>query len=200
MSKCLVDGCESSVKSYGMCGMHCKRWKRNPVKYNYIPIDSLTPREERTAIKKEWLLNAIQFNYGGCLIWPFSVMKHGYGVVCGFDFSDRVSRVVCQLVYGDPPEGKNDHAHSCGNKLCINPAHIRWASHKENEEDKIKHDRLTIGIKNGMAKLTENEVVKIFHDKRRQHLIAKDYNISQSQVSGIKQRKTYRNVDVGIAC
>ena len=43
-------------------------------------------------------------------------------------------------------------------------------------------------------KLTEEQVVKIFHDSRKYKKIAKDYSVSEVMISKIKNRKVWRHV------
>lgn len=39
----------------------------------------------------------------------------------------------------------DEAAHSCGNKTCINPRHLRWADHASNMEDAKAHGTLRGG-------------------------------------------------------
>jgi DNA invertase Pin-like site-specific DNA recombinase len=43
-------------------------------------------------------------------------------------------------------------------------------------------------------KLTEEQVVKIFHDARKYKKIAKDYSVSEVMISKIKNKKVWRHV------
>jgi hypothetical protein len=45
-------------------------------------------------------------------------------------------RVILQLAWGPPPEGRPLACHvGCDNKSCLNPAHGRWGSHKDNARE-----------------------------------------------------------------
>ena len=50
-----------------------------------------------------------------------------------------VSRLVCEEAYGPPPTSKHEAAHNtpngCVGGLCVNNAHLRWATRKENAAD-----------------------------------------------------------------
>lgn len=50
-----------------------------------------------------------------------------------------MSRVVCERVNGPAPTEKHETAHGCGNSWCVNKRHLRWATHIENEADKLIH-------------------------------------------------------------
>jgi hypothetical protein len=48
------------------------------------------------------------------------------------------------------------------------------------------------GEQNGFSKLTSQQVINIFYDKRPQSEIAGDYGIAQVTVSSIKTRRNWR--------
>lgn len=100
----------------------------------------------------------------------------------------EVHRVVCILVRG-LPRGKFDAAHSCGNRRCVSPVHIRWKTRKENLNEGCPRQGEA-----GPAKLTNEQVLAIRADPRPQTVIAKDYGIGQMTVSNIKTRFTWRHI------
>lgn len=68
----------------------------------------------------------------GC--WEFTGAKSssGYGSLKVWGRAFVAHRVACEAVHGPAPEGKPLALHSCSNKLCCNPAHLRWGTQKEN--------------------------------------------------------------------
>ena len=84
--------------------------------------------------------------------------------------------------------------HRCDNSLCINPEHLQIGSTMDNVRDKVERGRQPTGITHGRTHLTREDVVSIFYDKRRQIDIAAEYQISQSRVSGIKRKETFKDV------
>lgn len=54
--------------------------------------------------------------------------------------------------------------------------------------------RMAYGSKSKQSKLTEAQVRRIRSDTRPQKDIANDYNVAQSQISRIKQGKTWKRV------
>ena len=60
---------------------------------------------------------------GECLIWTGARSNNGYGVISVFGRPIGVHRVVAQLAFGTTPEGHDVH-HACGEKLCVNLAHL----------------------------------------------------------------------------
>lgn len=129
-----------------------------------------------------------------CLLFPFSVGSHGYGQLN--DGSRRPSlahRYVCLKFHGLPVRSAMHAAHSCGNKICVNPRHIRWASRSENEGDKRRHGRDNAGQRHGMSKLTADEVVAIRNAPGFQKDIAERFGISRQHVSDIKGGRRWTN-------
>ena len=51
----------------------------------------------------------------------------------GRDMRAYLHRMVCYAQMGPPPTQYTLAVHSCGNKSCVNPHHIHWASQKENK-------------------------------------------------------------------
>src|ERR1039458_3356779 len=72
-----------------------------------------------------------------CIAWPFGESGHGYGAkVSDLGYPHQF---ICRKFHGPEPTAKHEVAHGCGNRICINPKHLRWATHTENEADKLLH-------------------------------------------------------------
>jgi hypothetical protein len=78
-------------------------------------------------------------------------------------------------------------AHSCGNRACINARHLRWATHKENEQDKIEHGTKNVGERNGLSRFSEQQILEIYHAQGLQKDIAKRFGTTADYVSKIKR-------------
>lgn len=66
----------------------------------------------------------------GCWLWTGSVLKSGYGSVVWNGRSARAHRVAYELTFGPIPNGLDIH-HICGERLCVNPAHLEPMKHGE---------------------------------------------------------------------
>ena len=80
-----------------------------------------------------------------CIEWPFGRGSHGYGVMTIAPHTQRCVHVVaCELAHGPRPKG-HEVAHSCDNRRCFNPRHLRWATRQSNVDDMILRDRQNFG-------------------------------------------------------
>ncbi|RJU01990.1 HNH endonuclease [Arthrobacter frigidicola] len=74
---------------------------------------------------------------GGCWTWTASKTSTGYGVVGlwrdGRTIMVKAHRMSYFLANGADPAGM-DIDHTCHNTLCVNPEHLREATHKQNME------------------------------------------------------------------
>ena len=80
--------------------------------------------------------------------------------------------------------------HKDGNKLNNVAENLEWVTQKENIRHAIDTGLLIVkqGIENSLRKLTADQINAVFHDMRKQHEIAKDFNISRMLVSDIKRK------------
>lgn len=73
----------------------------------------------------------------GCWVWGGSKDKDGYGKVRVKFPNGRVAYLAHRMTFmhfvGDIPDGK-EVDHICKNTSCINPAHLRLLTHRENVE------------------------------------------------------------------
>ena len=145
----------------------------------------------------ERYLREVVFPFSGerCLEWPHGTNGVGYGMVTFEGKRQIASRVVCEAVHGPPPTPDLQAAHSCGNgdKGCVNPLHLRWATCAENHADKLLHGTTNRGERHGLAKLTREEVREIRRLKgvTHQREIATRFGVCQMSVSRIQRRVTW---------
>lgn len=147
---CSIEGCNKPHDSHGFCGAHAHRFRTHG--------DPLAGGLCSGTLTRWVEAVAAQEHGDECLVWPFGVTKNGYGQLHYAGRMTYAHRVVCQAVNGEPPGPDFETAHSCGNRACCNPRHLRWDTKQGNEADKIAHGTLTRGERNWAAKLTEQDV------------------------------------------
>lgn len=102
----------------------------------------------------------------GCWLWNGAVKGDGYGIarVCGVRvLAHRLSLAVFS--------GLRPHLHalhSCDVPACVNPAHLREGTHRDNMKDmarrgrsKLPRGRVQSGARNGNARTTEDQVREV---------------------------------------
>ena len=143
-----------------------------------------------------WLVKALAHDSDECLLWPFGCFDSGYPLVTKDHTPLRAHRELCRLAHGEPPTPRHEAAHSCGTRGCMNRRHLRWATRKENEADKLKQGRPHGPRRemHGCHKLTEAEVLAIRACGGSQSKTAAQYGVSQTTVWEIRNRKTWRTL------
>lgn len=146
-----------------------------------------------------WVSQAIAFCGDDCLEWPFAKYPDGYGAVRLNGKTCGVHRLVCIAAYGPSPSTEHQVAHSCGNSLCCNPKHLRWATRLENANDKHRHGTTVRGEKSPFSKLTSRDVAAIRMDPRPVAAIASDFGVSGPHVWNIKRRQKWAWLSAGVS-
>lgn len=140
-----------------------------------------------------FLRQAIQTKTDECLVWPYATSR-GYGMASVAGKQIKAHVWICLQAHGPKPFPEAHAAHSCGNSLCVNPQHVRWASVQENIDDKKLHGRQTRGTAVNTAVLTEEQVLKIVNDPRPYYIVAAEYGCGTSTIASIHRGKSWRHV------
>jgi len=100
-----------------------------------------------------------------CIVWPYGTSQ-GYPEMNIVDADGRrrpvsVHVMVCEAVHGERPPGTEVAHGECHDRRCVNPKHLRWATHNDNCLDRARDGTENVGERNGRHKLTEAEVREI---------------------------------------
>ena len=141
--------------------------------------------------------------------WPWRgtiVASTGYGVVRrtveGSIILAGAHTIACQVGHGPRPHDKTETAHSCHNRACCNPAHLRWATHQENADDMVRAGRSLVGERHPQAKLTAALVLAARADYLAGALLSEiesRYGLSTGATAAMLRGKTWRHVAGAVA-
>lgn len=133
----------------------------------------------------------------GQIITPYQ-RKDGYLTVRIATHGNKTSTYIHKLValafHGYPEKGQ-EVLHKNGVKTDNRADNIHWGTRKENIADNFTFGQAPIGVKHGMAKLSEQDVLAIRSDPRPRHKdVAKDFSVSVATISLIRQRKLWKHL------
>lgn len=136
---------------------------------------------------------------------PPQIGTSGYVFYCYRDEGGRgrslfAHKAVALAFHGPRPSG-HQVAHSDGNKTHNTPENVRWATPKENSDDKRRHGTMAIGDRSGRrkhpekygrgenhnrAKLTEQQARAIRQSRERTSSLAKQFGVCNSTIEKIR--------------
>ena len=130
-----------------------------------------------------------------CHIWDQDATG-GYGKIRVMGRTLSAHRVAYELYVGEIPDGLCI-LHSCDNRACVNPAHLRVGTHRENTEDMRSRGRGLNGEAVVNSKLTASNVkdIKRIYPSKTQAEIGRMFGVSQSLISLIVLGKNWRHFD-----
>ena len=179
---CSIEGCDKPAKGRGWCDKHWSRWRRNG-----HPLAGKTFE----GAPMSFLTGVVNSPPDDCALWTFAKDRDGYGMLHVGKAKRMAHREAWERYNGRSVGAGLIIAHSpnvCHNPSCINPLHLREATHLENQDDRILDDTHTNGERHPSSKLTADDVRAIRLDRRMHRAIAMDYSITPSTVSKIKRR------------
>lgn len=182
---CSIDGCCKPADKRGWCSAHYSAWRRNG--------DPAARKAVEYGLPLKWLKAQVGHNGDECLIWPFGDNGNGYGQVRFEGTSRYPHRLICAWSNGAAPSPSHQAAHSCGNRACVNPRHLRWTDQSANELDKVAHGRDMRGERHHNAKLTEDEVqqIRALDGSLTHEEIAEKFGVGSVQVHRVIRRKRW---------
>jgi hypothetical protein len=112
-----------------------------------------------------------------------------YGNYLGFG-----AHRVAYFLHHEQQPGQRLVCHTCDNKRCVNPYHLFLGSHLDNKTDCVSKNRHAHGVRHGMSKVTDSDVLLI----RASHEPIRDlmdrFGLSDTAVYYIRSRRTWKHV------
>jgi hypothetical protein len=132
-----------------------------------------------------------------CWPWKGPLNRGGYGQVMLRDHKPRRAHHLALHFDGRPRPGDLHTLHSCDNRKCVNPAHLRWGTVAENAQEKVARGRAhdTSGERNAHHKLTEDQVRAIRESSKTQRALAAEYQVTHTVIGRIKRRQKWKCVE-----
>lgn len=129
-----------------------------------------------------------------CWEWQAS-MGDMYGKFWLNQKYEKAHRVSYILAHGDIPLGLVVR-HKCDNPRCVNPNHLELGTQQDNAQDSMDRNRRfkPKGELNSSAVLSDADIRSIREDSRSTRRIAKDFGVSRTTISNIKQSKSWSHV------
>lgn len=127
-----------------------------------------------------------------CWPWRAGVFKQtGYGAFWFDGQNVGAHRFSAILAFG----GCEDQAlHSCDNRICVNPQHLRWGTPADNMHDRSARGRAPVGVDHPNRKLSNEQV----DDARARHAagegtssIARTMGVTPQCISHVVVRKNW---------
>lgn len=125
---------------------------------------------------------------GDCWEWTAALDPSGYAL--GVYVRGRRVRGThfALAMAGKPRPGQLLALHSCDNRSCVNPNHLRWGTDAENAEDHRQRGR------RGAHWLPDETVIAILRSPGRNIDVARKFGITQSAVCNIRKGRTHSKI------
>ena len=143
-----------------------------------------------------WVRDLVANPPEGCVDWPFSMSSNGYGSVRRDGVTTAAHRHVLELAKTISPL-KRDAAHTCHNRRCVNPKHLRWATRAENLADRGADGTAQRGAQGPSCVLAEDDVLKIREASKVRGVmprLAEQYGVAYSTIYAIHRRRSWQHL------
>lgn len=104
-----------------------------------------------------------------------------------------VHSLVLEAFVGPRPHGMQC-AHEDGNRENNVLENLSWKTPADNNRDKIRHGTLYIGEAHPMAKLSDEDVMRIRESRESSSDAADSYGVTPSMIRKVRSRKNWRHV------
>lgn len=158
VKRCSVEGCQGTHRARGMCATHYRHWQQKQpgrtcqaadceiaayargMCFNHYSKHRRSADFEPLTTEQKFWAQVVKTN--SCWNWTGTINSQtGYGYYC----NNRVHRLAYEWSKGVIPAGMHID-HTCFNRTCVNPEHLRLVTQKQNNE----HQRLRVNNKSGV--------------------------------------------------
>jgi hypothetical protein len=142
----------------------------------------------------------------GCWLWMGHADACGYGMLWVDSANKRATHISLERFAGEPRPPGAFALHSCDRPECVNPAHLRWGSQKENIADATNRGRrgsvippLLRGERNNHAVFTEAQIMAVRQARangERMVALAQRYGVCYGTIKAIIYGWTWKHLPV----
>lgn len=191
VAPCSVVTCDGPAEyaSAGLCRPHYEVARNHDGNPLWVPINESAAYFRRMLAKPST----------GCRFWPYSVDGGGYGIVSLDGKRGRVHSLACEFRWGPKPEAGLVARHGpCRTPSCWAWEHLTWGTPGDNFHDRWRDGTEPVGMQNGRAKLTDDQVREI-RTLRAEHGIlqrelAAQFNVSKSLIAMILREEIWTHL------
>jgi hypothetical protein len=155
-----------------------------------------TQREKNDSLRLRLFKNYL-VDDAGCWIWQGSTSHRGYGYLRNCYEHISAHKAAFLLHGGVLTSEKPFVLHSCHNRKCINPQHLRAGNAKENSSDMVAAGRQARGEKSGSAKLSSATVLAIRNayalGKSKKEIVV-EFGTNRKTITAIVERRTWKHI------
>jgi hypothetical protein len=158
----------------------------------YVPFERVSDED----LLKARIFNRCRMSDKGCWLWSGPFGSGGYGSFSVRDVDQRAHRASYTIFKGPIPKGLHV-LHRCDTPACVNPAHLRVGTHRENMTERDTRGRRDVrGEKIGTAKLTIDQVIEIKKSSLGLKALAEMYDVKYQTIWRIRAGQAWAHVTV----
>lgn len=157
----------------------------------YVPFERVSDED----LLKARIFNKCRMSETGCWIWTGPQNGKGYGVFYTGNKDRSAHRISYEVFKGPIPDGLHV-LHRCDTPACVNPAHLRAGTVKENMAEREARGRRDVrGEQIGTSKLTEAQIREIKASAGiSQKALAEKYGVKPTHIWRIRTGKSWAHV------
>lgn len=181
---CSIPDCDKTSLARGLCPNHYQLWRKRDV-VRKIAADGAS---------LSFATAAISSSSSECIVWPYAI-KNKYPSFTIKGRKIQAHRFVCEAAHGEPPEKTLMACHGCGNCKCVNPGHLYWGTAKQNQDDRLRHGTDCRGVRNPLAKLTEDQARIAKYDTSRSVAeLASAFKVRPCTIYAVREGKNWKHI------
>lgn len=183
---CQVNGCGAPHESLGYCHTHYTKVRRT---------GTVEPLKRRAGSLKQFVDLTLAAEASQSCVVPPGYPSDDYHYFRHAAVLYGAHRYVCEQAHGPAYQPKLHAAHTCGRRGCINRNHLRWATTRENMQDKHAHGTHRAGEQMHQSKLTEAAVKLIRSGEAGSaREAAASYGVHIMTIWNVLKRKTWKHI------